>query len=616
MRSAFAAGVAMAWLGTAAKLAVVVAASPWFLDSLGWLAVGLALATLAGGAFGVLLLPFRRTRAIEAIARRAGRIVAIAAVVVLGLFAYSTARSYVVRDDRPKVLVLGLDGATYDIIDPLVAAGKLPNLARLMQGGARAELISVDPTISPAVWTEMATGKVRAKNGVINFRSIQSMLQAKRFWDIAHDAGKTIGMLDWLVSWPPLIDDDGKSFWVPDHTARGPEAVPKRLEFLQALVGATRNDRAVTLADRATWAVDAVLSGLRLSTLGTAAVTVVQIGASKANDLDKMWRLQRVALALYRDLFLALRAEYRPELAAVTFYGTDSLSHKYWRYFDPTHFPDTTPEDVARYGRVLTDYYEAADAALGEILATVDEQTTVLVVSDHGSQAIDGGEELRFPRLRGDALANLLGIAGAVDVTGIGNEIVITQKADAALDATVLPKTARRLQGARLDGFDAEPFVVDFIDREGDSGDYVGVAFNLAVHLTGADAFEKTLRFTDGTAIELADLVATDFSISGGHHVRGIVIASGLGARAGTRFEGASLLDVAPTVLWLLGLPVGADMDGKVLVDAFDPAWVAARPIETVASYGGFGDALATGGEGEMTPALKERLKSLGYLSE
>jgi hypothetical protein len=485
-----------------------------------------------------------------------------------------------------------------------------------MREGARAELISIEPTISPAVWTEMATGKVRAKNGVINFRSIQSMLQAKRFWDIAYDQGKTIGMLDWLVSWPPLIQEDGRSFWVPDHTARGPEAVPRSLEFLQALVGATRNDREATLADRATWAVDAMLSGLKLSTLGRAAITVLRIGVRQSNDLDKMPPLQHVALALYRDLFLALRAEYRPELSSVTFYGTDSLSHKYWRYFDPTHFPDTDPADVARYGRVLPDYYEAADEALGEILATIDENTTVLVVSDHGSQAIEGGQELRFPRLRGDALAELLGIADKVDVTGIGNEIVFTQKADAAADPTVLPKIAERFSAARIDGFDAEPFVVDFIDREGDSGDYVGIAFNLAVHLTGADAFAKTLRFADGKAVDLAGLVATDFPISGGHHVRGIVVAKGPGVPAGTRFDGASLLDVAPTVLWLLGLPAGADMDGKVLVQAFDPAWVAAHPVTTVASYGGFGGALANGGEGEMTPALKERLKSLGYLTE
>jgi hypothetical protein len=68
-------------------------------------------------------------------------------------------------------------------------------------------------------------------------------------------------------------------------------------------------------------------------------------------------------------------------------------------------------------------------------------------------------------------------------------------------------------------------------------------------------------------------------------------------------------------VLWLLGLPVGEDMDGKVLVQAFDPVYAAARPIAKVASYGGFGKHLA-GGEGEMTPALRQRLKALGYITD
>ena len=612
---ALAAGVAIAWIALAALLAAIVAASPWFLDSLGWLAVGFALATVAGAVLGVLLLPLRRTRLVGALAGRAATLGILSGVVALGLFGWSATRSAAVRDARQKVLIVGLDGATYDIIDPMIAVGKLPNLARLLRDGAHTELISIEPTISPALWAEMATGKVRAKNGIVNFRSIQSSLQAKRFFDIAHDAGKTIGLMDWLISWPPLIPDDGKSFWVPDHTARGIETVPRKDEFLQALVGATRNDKAVTLTDRLTWAVDALLSGLRLSTLAGAAQTVVTIGVHHADELEKTWRFQRVALTLYRDLFLALRAEYRPDLATITFYGTDSLSHKFWRYFKPNEFPGTDPADVARFGNVLPDYYEAADAALGEILATIDENTTVLVVSDHGSQAIEGGQELRFPRLKGELLARQLGVADRLDVTGIGNELIFTPKPGATDDGGALALVDARLRGARLEGFTEEPFVVDYIDREGVAGDYVGVAFNLAVHLVGADAFAKRLAIPDAGSIELSELVAQDFSISGGHHLRGIVIASGPGVRKGVRVENASLLDVAPTVLHLLDLPIGADMDGKVMQQLFEPAWSEARPVKTVASYGGFGGALA-GDEGQMTDALRARLKSLGYVTE
>jgi hypothetical protein len=612
---ALAAGVAIAWLALAALLAAVVAASPSFLDSLGWLAVGFALATAAGAALGLLLLPLRRTRAIAVIARRAPSLMALAAVAAVGLFAWSSTRSQVVADERTKVLVIGLDGATFDIVDPMIAAGKLPHLARLIREGASAELISIDPTISPALWAEIATGKVRAKNGIVNFRSIQSALQAKRFFDIAHDAGKTIGLMDWLVSWPPLIPDDGTSFWVPDHTARGTETVPRKLEFLQALVGATRNDRAVTGTDRATWAIDALLSGLRLSTLASAARTMLAVGLGDGDEREQTWRFQHVALTLYRDLFLALRAEYRPELATITFYGTDSLSHKFWRYHQPSDFPGTDPAEVARFGSVLRDYYEAADAALGEILATIDANTTVLVVSDHGSQAIEGGQELRFPRLKGEALAARLGVDDRLDVTGIGNELIFTPKTGAADDGGALAEVAERMRAARIEGFDEEAFVVDHIDREGVSGDYVGVAFNLAVHLVGEDAFARRLAIPGAGEVPLEALVAQDFSISGGHHLRGVVIGHGPGVRKGERVADASLLDVAPTALHLLGLPVGADMDGVVMTQLFETSWNAARPVQAIASYGGFGEALG-GEDGEMTDALRERLESLGYVSE
>ncbi len=610
------AGVVVAWAAAFALACAVVAASPWFLDSFGWFAlIFWGVAGIGGLLFGVVLLPLRRTRLVRGLARRAPSLLVAIAAAGLALFGWSSTRPYTVSDDREKVLIIGLDGATFDIIDPMIAAGKLPNLARLMQEGARAELISIDPTISPAVWTEMATGKVRAKNGIINFRSIQASLQAKRFFDIAHDAGKTIGMMDWLVSWPPLIPDGEHSFWVPDHTARGPEAVPRKLSFLQALVGATRNDRATTLGDRVTWGIDAVLSGLRLSTLANAAQNVLHIGVTGMDEQDKTPLLQGVALQLYRDLFLALRAEYRPDLSSVTFYGTDSLSHKYWKYFKPDQFQGVDPGEVAKYGSVLPDYYEAADAAVGEILASIDDNTTVLVVSDHGSQAIEGAQELRFPRLKGDELAKFLGVDDRVDVTGIGNELIFTPKVGTAADMPALQRVKEQFAGARIDGFDEEPFVVDLIDREGEAGDYVGVAFNLAVHLTGDDAFDKTLRFPDGRTVKLADYVAKDFPISGGHHTRGIVIAKGPGVAPGTRFDDASLLDVAPTVLWLLGLPIGEDMDGKVLLQAFDPVYAAARPVAKIASYGGFGKDLA-GANGEMTPALRERLKALGYISE
>jgi predicted AlkP superfamily phosphohydrolase/phosphomutase len=68
-----------------------------------------------------------------------------------------------------KVFVLGLDGATWDILDPLVRAGELPHLARLVERGASGTLRSVFPPLSPVAWTGVMTGKNSGKHGVFEF---------------------------------------------------------------------------------------------------------------------------------------------------------------------------------------------------------------------------------------------------------------------------------------------------------------------------------------------------------------------------------------------------------------------------------------------------------------
>jgi hypothetical protein len=610
-------GIGIAWAASLAVAAAVVVVNPWFVDSLPWFAAFFYGASGAAGLLlGAALLPLRRAAPVRALGRHRGVLLLAPIAGGLALWGYSASRGYEVRDDRPKVVVIGLDGATYDIVDPMIAEGRLPSLARLIEGGAAGELRSIEPTISPALWTTMATGKLRSRHGVINFRSIQSALRAKRFWDIAGDAGLGIGMMDWLVTWPPPAAVE-HGFWVPSHMARGPETVPGRLGFLQRMLGATRNHREATAIERLGWGIDALRSGVRLSTLAAGIGEAVRGVVGPDGVLERSYRLQHVALRIYLDLFLALRHEYRPDVAAVVFYGTDALAHKYWRYFEPAAFGDTDAEDVARYGSVIPDYYAAADRALGEIVRSTDENTTVFVVSDHGSQAMEGGQELRMPRLAGNSLVEALGVAEHVDVTGIGNQTIITYKAGAAAgDAFDLASVARLLNGATLDGADAEPFVVELADNEGIAGDYVGVSFNLATRRVGPDAFEATLRFPGDRSVRLADIVASDFPVSGGHHLRGIAILNGRGVRAEARIRDASLPDVAPTVLYLLGLPVGLDMDGKVLLDALDPAWVSAHPLRAIASYGGPGPAASDAEDAPMTPELEARLRALGYLTE
>src|SRR5689334_8640300 len=67
------------------------------------------------------------------------------------------------------VLVIGADGLTFDVLDPLIAAGKTPHIAALLARGSRAVLMSEEPMRSPALWTTIATGQPRAAHGIYDF---------------------------------------------------------------------------------------------------------------------------------------------------------------------------------------------------------------------------------------------------------------------------------------------------------------------------------------------------------------------------------------------------------------------------------------------------------------
>ncbi|HXK25650.1 MAG TPA: alkaline phosphatase family protein [Myxococcota bacterium] len=116
-------------------------------------------------------------------------------------------------DDRPRVVVIGVDGASWDYIDPLVAAGALPNFARLKEHGATARLRSVDTHFTPPAWTAMFTGKLPAKTGVYSFGSwdfasqtfhmVSSLdVAVPAVWDVASAAGLRVAAVGVPVTYP------------------------------------------------------------------------------------------------------------------------------------------------------------------------------------------------------------------------------------------------------------------------------------------------------------------------------------------------------------------------------------------------------------------------------
>ena len=112
-----------------------------------------------------------------------------------------------------RVLVVGWDAADWKIIDPLLAAGKMGNLKRLMDGGVRADLRSLDPKLSPLLWTSIATGKTADKHGILNFiepepsgagfrPSCSTTRKTKALWNILTQSGMRTNVVSWYASHP------------------------------------------------------------------------------------------------------------------------------------------------------------------------------------------------------------------------------------------------------------------------------------------------------------------------------------------------------------------------------------------------------------------------------
>ncbi len=446
-----------------------------------------------------------------------------------------------------KTLVVGIDGATFDVIDTEGAA--LPNFLALREEGARTTLRSMEPMFSPLLWTTIASGRLPGEHGIGGFRVHSQDCKVARFWDVAEDAGQRIGLWKWLVDYPPRVV---AGFWVPSWLAPGPETWPPTLSAVKELELSQRTHRKQVAAARSlpelTWAL--VQQGVRLSTLADAAAWTVERRAAVflATQVDPARadvRQQVLRGKLDRDLFIAQLHRERPDLATFTFYGVDAIGHLYW-------------DRHVKGGDELRAAYRAADDILGSLRAELGPDARLVVVSDHGFQSMDGatganGPEGRFlpktKRLRA-RLSHHFDDA-RVDVTRVGQKLTVSM--DRAL-----------IHGAST-------WLLQLQDASGNPVFRVEQDDGGTLALTRADDRYDSARIArDRVGSEpMSDYIALDTRYTGTHESRGILYVAGPGVTAGSTLSAASILDVAPTVLAAAGLPASDEMPGRNVV----PGW-------------------------------------------
>ncbi len=544
-----------------------------------------------------------------------------------------------------QVFVIGMDGATFDVITPLMEEGLLPNLARLMERGASGTLTSCLPELSPPAWTSFMTGVTPGSHGVMDFFGQTSAdsyevsflnasyRKTKAMWTLLSDQGKRVCVVNVPFTFPP-DQVNGTMISGMDTPSLSSEFVhpPAFRAELDQVTGGYQLERAERNLKR--HRIDGYIR-----TIGE--ITENRFRATEHLLTKEAW-----------DLFV------------VVFESTDRAQHTFWKFMDPKH-PEFNQRDFKKYGNVIKDTYQDLDERLGRLMKQLPEDATVLVMSDHGFG----------PLYKGVRLNKWLQQEGYLKVSSdytTGRNVISRERITALLPDSVR-KVLRAIKGRRGGG--AKPPGLAGFDMPNTDVYTVGGYGNLVINLQGRQAMgavspdryealrdeliKKLKQLKDpetgGLVIQDAwrredvypvfqdfipdiifrwspgyycvseqelgflgikpdgDSLITIHRWSGNHLPNGVVFMAGPDVRVGSRIEDAEIIDIAPTIMALLGVAVPKYMDGKVLEGALTETFLQDHPLR-YADYEG-----ATGGDDkpftdEESAKINERLKDLGYL--
>lgn len=498
-----------------------------------------------------------------------------------------------------KVLLVGLDGATWRIIHPMFKQGKLPNLQRLVNDGSAGILQSLEPMVSPTIWTSIASGKAPEKHGVWDFVVASKNVRCKRIWEMATERGIKTGLCGYMVTWPP---PEVNGFVIPGSFSRGVETHPDSLQPIRELDVMQRSEHRKAPADLLKLAWQCRRLGVRTKSFFDAARVLAQIKLS-GEFLSKFYAARRLGAQFYADVFVRQVRAFDTALSMYVTMLIDATSHNYWKFMEPSRFGNVNPDEIAKYRDTIYRAYESSDAALGYILKKLwDENTVVLVLSDHGFQSVpeaQGRKPDRTVRILPEVLMTILN--WNLEQVRTFNIRGATFFRDREEDAARIRTMEEDLRAIRIAASNEALFTVS---RDPSN--------NLEIRLR--DEIEElddlAVRLPDGRVIAANKIIEGDTGgISGDHHPEGIIIAAGKGIRRGFKLEGASVLDMTPTMLALMGLPVGRDMDGRVLEEIFED-----KPLVQFINTWESAAPQFHKDEEETTEELKNHLRSLGYL--
>ncbi|MBC7263241.1 MAG: alkaline phosphatase family protein [Chloroflexi bacterium] len=552
-----------------------------------------------------------------------------------------------------KVLIIGMDGATFDILGPLMDEGWLPNLAKLRANGVWGKLRTTIPPVSASAWVSFATGKNPGKHGLFDFVFPRpdgyevcvanvTYRSGRAFWEYISDAGGQVGLVNVPITYPPASRPVNgfvaSCFLAPNFDS--PWTYPDGLKYeLRDAVGE---------------------------------FPLIMSEAQRSGDVLKFiqemrdFDLGRVKHVLY------LMKNKTWDLFAFVFSSTDTLQHELWHLLDPGH-PRHDAQQASRYHEAIWGFYADIDHALGQLIDAAGEDALILIMSDHGAGPfqyffhvnnwLHSLGLLRWKR-------NPVSMA-KYTLYRLGFTPVNVLKMVTFLRLSRLRKNVKRGRGVKM----LKRVFLSFNDVDWSHtaafavGNFGQIYINLAGKRTqgivrsGAEyealrdriirealalrdpetgeaviqyAYRKEEIYYGESLVHAPDIILhTDrskyvsfghadfgsnrilepsFGQTGHHQMDGILMICGEQIQRGKKIEGAQIIDLAPTLLYAMGLPVPSDMDGRVLSEAFASEYMSANPVR----YEEVGCTKRPESEDyseEDEERVMQRLRDLGYVS-
>jgi predicted AlkP superfamily phosphohydrolase/phosphomutase len=551
---------------------------------------------------------------------------------------------------REKVFVLGLDGATFDILDPLVEMGIMPHLKLIIKEGARGELKSTIPPVSGPAWVSFMTGKYPEKHGIFDFiknspkqqkRKIISYkdIRGKTLWELLSRRGYQVGGMNVPVTYPPpkvngflisgmLSPDFGESLTYPPHLYH---------ELKQHIPG-----------------------------------YIIDVNWQEYSKKDIKSFLQDLIFCTSqrKQTLTYLLNNHAWDFFTGVFVGPDRLQHFLWQQVMATLWQKPANTDEQEIAELILKFYQQLDSVLALILRSLEHNTSLIIMSDHGFGpltqkfyinrwlakegllALKRGALFRshqYSRFKRIVKQLILKMDG-----GVSNQILALRRhykeggwKDSSLACINWEKTiayaasnseqgiylnlkGREPKGTVSQGEEYERLRTEIIQRlkafrHPETGEGLGSQIYRREDIYQGEyaATAPDIVFLLNDYKWLADIQPLDCLFkpanlqtgTGTHRMNGILIAYGRGIKSNHCLSQSCIVDLAPTILSMLNLPVPSDMDGQVLTELFTQDFLEHHPVtyavpEIIEEEHGGREIYSE----QEARKIENRLRCLGYL--